>query len=515
MAAHPVDNPPRAAHEPSAISSTSRRRFLELSSGVLAGLAAGSLASGRARAPGTTSDAATLRTLRESSGRPILIKDAAILSMDPGVGDFEKGAVLIEGKKIVAVGPRVDAPKTALVVDAAWMIVMPGFVDTHHHQYESLLRSTLADGLSALANPLPEINYFSLILKTFTPAYTPDDARIGELLSSLSQISAGVTTTIDTSQVHLSPAHTDACIAGLREAGHRAVFAYGPGVEPADAKFTGELARLRKQYFSSDAQLLTLATHGRPEADWWKASRSVGAPIVTHIIGSDRGDIAPLFQAGLMGSDNEYIHCTRLDESRWKMIADTGGKVSIAPAIEMAMQQGYPPLQAALDHGLQPSLSVDVECSMTADMFSVMRAAFTSQRAMVNERLIGGERNVPPQLTSREVLELATINGARAAHLDAKIGSITPGKEADLIVLAADRINVFPLNNVPGTVVTLMDTSNVEHVFIAGKIRKWRGQLVGVDVQRLRREAEHARDSLFARAKVARDLFGSCCTPRT
>ena len=130
-------------------------------------------------------------------------------------------------------------------------------------------------------------------------------------------------------------------------------------------------------------------------------------------------------------------------------------RVSIAPAIEMQMRHGMPPLQTALDHGIQPSLSVDVECNMTADMFSIMRAAFTLQRALANERSLAGEQNLAPLLTCRQVIEMATIGGARAAHLDSKVGTLSPGKEADIIMLAADRINVFPLNNVPGTVVAV------------------------------------------------------------
>jgi 5-methylthioadenosine/S-adenosylhomocysteine deaminase len=175
------------------------------------------------------------------------------------------------------------------------------------------------------------------------------------------------------------------------------------------------------------------------------------------------------------------------------------------------MRHGMPPFQTALDHGIRPSLSVDVECNMTADMFSIMRTAFTLQRALANERTIAGEKNVPRLLTCRDVIEMATIEGARVAHLDQKIGTLTPGKEADIVMLATDRINVFPLNNAPGTVVTLMDTSNVENVFIAGKVRKWRGQLVGVDLNRIRRLTENARDGLLARTKYPRDLFGSCC----
>jgi len=177
------------------------------------------------------------------------------------------------------------------------------------------------------------------------------------------------------------------------------------------------------------------------------------------------------------------------------------------------MRHGMPPFQTALDHGIRPSLSVDVECNMTADMFSIMRAAFTLQRALVNERALAGEKNLPRLLTSRDTLEMATIEGARTAHLDSKIGTLTPGKEADIIMLATDRINVFPLNNAPGTVVTLMDTSNVENVFIAGKVMKWQGKLVGVDLGRLRTMIDKARDGLLTRAKYPRNLFESCCGP--
>jgi cytosine/adenosine deaminase-related metal-dependent hydrolase len=352
-------------------------------------------------------------------------------------------------------------------------------------------------------------NYGSVIQGIFTPVYLPQDAYISELVASLNQINAGVTTTVDTSQVSLSPAHSDACVAGLKESGRRAVFAYSSGVGPA-TQYPQDITRLRKQYFSSGDQLLTLALHAAVSADHWKLARSVGAPVVSHFIS---GDLQPMKNAGLLGPDNQYIHCTQLNEATWKLIADSGGKVSIAPAIEMQMRHGMPPFQTALDHGIRPSLSVDVECNMTADMFSIMRAAFTLQRALANQRAIGGEKNSPRLLTSRDTIELATIEGARVAHLENKIGTLTPGKEADIVMLATDRINVFPMNNVPGTVVTLMDTSNVENVFIAGQVMKWQGRLVGVDLSRIRRTIDTAREGLLARAKYPRNLFESCCAP--
>jgi 5-methylthioadenosine/S-adenosylhomocysteine deaminase len=488
----------------------SRRGFLK-GSLLAVGAAASQLLPGQAAAQESSRNPGLLERLTKANGRPILLKDGIVLSLDSRVGDFEKADVLIQGKKIVAVGPNVTAPAHALVVNAAGTIVMPGLVDTHHHQYESVLRSILADGVILVGLPGPRNNYGSVIGQMFTPVYTPEDAHVAELLASLGQISAGVTTSVDTSQVQLTGEHTDACIAGLKESGRRSVFAYGAGGPDGAARFPREMQRLRRQYFSSDDQLLTLASTGG-SADQWTFARSIGAPIVTHVVGTTMGNLEPFGQAGLMGPDNEYIHCTRLGDTMWKKIADTGGRISIAPAIEMQMQHGLPPFQAALDHGIRPSLSVDVECNMTADLFSIMRTAFTIQRALINERIIAREEHVPAMLTCRDVIEFATSEGARCAHLDSKIGTLTPGKEADIIMLATDRVNVFPLNNVPGAIVTLMDTSNVENVFIAGKVMKWQGQLVGVDVSRLRRRAEQARDALLARAGYARDLFGTCCS---
>jgi len=177
----------------------------------------------------------------------------------------------------------------------------------------------------------------------------------------------------------------------------------------------------------------------------------------------------------------------------------------------MQMRHGMPPIQTALDHGIRPSLSVDVETNMAADMFTVMRATFTLHRTLVNERALAGEQNLPRLLTCRDVLEMATIYGAETCHLDHKIGTLTPGKEADIIVLRTDAINVTPLNNAPGAVVTLMDTSNVDTVLIAGKIMKRSGKLVGVDLNRIRRTVETSRDAVLERAGYARNLFGSCC----
>ncbi|WP_239014910.1 amidohydrolase family protein [Archangium violaceum] len=432
--------------------------------------------------------------------------------MDPSVGDFARADVLVEGRKIVAVGPALEATGAA-IIDATGTVVLPGFVDTHHHQFETALRSSLAEGL--LLNegqPHSERNYFDIILGRLTPAYRPEDVYISELLGSLSQLDAGVTTVVDTSQVNHTPEHSDAAIRALRDAGRRAVYAYASG-QGSGTAYPRDLLRLQKQYFSSSDQLLTLAMNAELRESGfrenWALARQAGVPIVTHLVG--RLDQATLLEQlgreGLLASDIEYIHATGISQASWKQIADTGGGVSIAAPIELTMRHGMPPIQTALDHGIQPSLSVDVECTMTADFFTQMRTVYTLQRGLINERALNGETQLPALLSCRDVIRFATVEGARVARLARKVGSLTPGKEADILLLRTDAINVAPLNNVPGAIVTLMERSNVDTVIVAGRIRKWRGALLDVDLGRLRSEIEASRDYLFEKAGVPRELF--------
>jgi cytosine/adenosine deaminase-related metal-dependent hydrolase len=169
---------------------------------------------------------------------------------------------------------------------------------------------------------------------------------------------------------------------------------------------------------------------------------------------------------------------------------------------------------------MEPSLSSDVEVTMTADFFTQMRSAMTMQRMVVNQMILEQGTFIPPDqwptpsvgtpplLNVRDVLRFATINGAKHLRLDGKTGSLTPGKEADIILLDATALNVAPLNNVPGAVVSLMDRTNVETVIVAGKVRKWHGKLLGFDLNHLRRQLEASRDYVFATAGITQDVFG-------
>jgi cytosine/adenosine deaminase-related metal-dependent hydrolase len=174
----------------------------------------------------------------------------------------------------------------------------------------------------------------------------------------------------------------------------------------------------------------------------------------------------------------------------------------------MAMGHGFPAIQDCLDHGLRPSLSFDHSATVGTDMFGMMRTTFNLQRLGILQRRRNGEANPPPLLTCREVLEFATIEGARCAALDHKCGTLTPGKDADLIVLRADDPNIWPINNAYSAVVNLMNPGHVESVFIAGKPRKWRGALVDVDRARVLRAARESRDYVVERSGLPSNLLG-------
>jgi 5-methylthioadenosine/S-adenosylhomocysteine deaminase len=480
----------------------SRRQFL-CSAAASAAVAPALGASGAARAQQAPRGAA-------ASGRPILIKGGCVLSLDRAIGDFEQADVLVEGTKISAVRANISAPD-AEVIEAANTIVMPGFVDTHRHMWQGILRSVLPDGSLD--------DYRQLVQRTFGAKYTPDDVYVGDLFSALGAIDTGVTCVLDWSHIHNTPDHTDAAIKGLAESGVRAVFAYGNPQnetgrfwEMKGHKFPDDIARLRKQYFSSEDQLMTLymaAPSAAPELilQSFKAARDVGARISIHVGVGQFGRSAlleKLHAEKALRADTTYIHCCTLNDTEWNLIRDTGGTISIAGYVEMLMGHGNPPVQKAIDTGIRPSLSVDVETSVPNDFFQQMRTVFSLQKNEVWARRLAGDKNPPKFLTVREVLEFGTIEGARANGLERKIGTLSPGKEADIILLRTDLINVMPLNNAVGAVVTSMGPQNVDTVLIGGKVMKRAGQLVGVDFARLTRLGNEARERLYSNANVPR-----------
>jgi 5-methylthioadenosine/S-adenosylhomocysteine deaminase len=445
------------------------------------------------------------------TGRRALIKGGTVLSMDARVGNHAVGDVLLDGSKITEVAARIDAPDAA-VIDVSGHIVMPGFIDAHSHQFETALRSFLADGI-LINDGRPESahNYYESILQKLSMGYRPQDVYINELFAGIAQIDAGVTTVMDISQIHHSPEHSDAAIDGLRAAERRAVFGYFEGWGDK-TKYPGDARRIREQHFSSSDQLLTMFMGGEiylpGYEEAWKVGRDLGLPIALHVVGTFgmQPTFDELAKAGKFGPDCFFIHMTGMSDLAWKAAADAGAHVTLAVPIEMQMRHGTPPIQKALDLKMSLSLSTDVECTMTADMFTQMRGVMTLQRMFANELALNG-KDYPKLMSVKDAAELATIGGAKGLKIDSKTGSLTPGKEADIILLDATALNVAPLNHAAGAVVTLMERSNVSTVMCSGKIKKWRGAIVGYDIPKLRGELEASRDYVFAAAGIERDLF--------
>jgi cytosine/adenosine deaminase-related metal-dependent hydrolase len=453
--------------------------------------------------------------------------------------------VLVEGKKIEKIGPNLHAGGAG-EIDARGKIVMPGFVDTHHHQAWTALRSVIPDSIlidDGTGTPGAQQNYLGNILLGFAPHYRPEDVYISELFGGLAQLDNGVTTVHDVSQIHHSPAHSDANIQALFDTGRRAAFGY---FESAGAAFIGtnpgnqyptDARRIKKQWFSSSDKLVHMIMGVEvylPNYQLaWDIGRELNLTLAAHIL-SPFG-MRPILDSladgtagngnlGLREQDKHlFIHMTGMSDKGWNRVKEVGAHVSIAFPIEMNMRHGIPPIHKMQRLGIEPSLSSDVETNMTADFFTQMRSAMTMQRMVVNEEILASGGYVPPPgqafawpapppgtlplLNVRDVLRYATINGAKHLGLDGKTGSLTPGKEADIIILDATHINVFPVNHVPGAVVQMMERSNVETVIVAGKVRKWKGKLLDVDLRRLRRDLERSRDFCFEAAGVPQNLF--------
>jgi 5-methylthioadenosine/S-adenosylhomocysteine deaminase len=441
----------------------------------------------------------------------LLVRGGHVLTMDPDLGDLAGADVLVEDGRIAQVGPGLEVPCDE-VIDAAGKVVIPGFVDTHRHTWETSVRGVAPDATLE--------DYFSQILDRIAPRYRAEDVYAANLAGALECVNAGITTLVDWSHINNTPQHPDAAVEALRESGIRARYAYGHAnlsfadyrvdsriVMPAD-----DIRRVRETYFSADTGLLTmgLATRGpgfcRDEvvrAEWGLA-RELGLPITVHTAMGRRagrfGLVTRLHEMGLLGPDTTYVHACHLTGPEWRLVAESGGQISIAPQVEAQMGHGWPPARAALAHGLAPALSADVVTTVPGDMFTQMRALFALERARMHAQAWEEDTAAAPDaFTARDVLAMATVNGAAVAGLGDRTGTLTPGRQADLVVIDTTAINLAPLVDPVAAVVLGADVSNVETVVIGGVVRKRGGRLV-TDPTRARRLVEASRDHLLGPA---------------
>jgi 5-methylthioadenosine/S-adenosylhomocysteine deaminase len=478
----------------------SRRHLIKM------GTAAASACAATAESPSRDATEAGLASLNLDPNRRILLKGGTIVSMDPAIGDFVQGNILIQGKRIVAVGPNVRVVRPApKVIDASNTILIPGFVDCHRHSWEGVLRRIIPDADIA--------KYTATTHQGFAPFYRPHDMYIGNLITALGCIDAGITCIIDNSHNSRSAAHSDAAVQALLDSGIRAVHASGaPQREPWDHQFPQDLERLQKRFFSSDDQLVTLRMFSGLDRENYRFARKLGLRITTEFQGAAAAmTLEQFWNEKLLGPDITYNHCGGLTDLAWQRIRESGGTVDVCPRSDpqYALGDGFPAFQKALDHGIRPGLSVDNEVSYGTDMFTEMRVVFNIQRALATNRRVNGDPNPPKLVNVREVLECATVNGAACAGLTAKCGTLSPGKEADIVMIRADDINLYPSNNALGTVVAAADIKNVDTVMIGGVIRKSGGKMIGVNWPKLRAQIDESRNYLFQKAGYKLDIFSS------
>ncbi len=434
----------------------------------------------------------------------LLIRNGCIITLDPQLGDFGWADVLIEGDTIVAVGPSLEA-SDAQIIDATDMIVFPGFVDSHRHTAQTAIRNLNAD--------MTFEEYFGQILGVYSRWHRPQDVYAGTLAGALESLDVGITTIQDWAIEINSSEHADAGVAALQESGIRAIFGHGTPFEPLGEWWQHSVLphpedarRVRNTYFSSENQLLTfgMALRGpdftTPEINEhdFNLARELHARIALHI--DAPGAIESM--AHLLGPDTVFVHALRLKDQELKMIADSGGFLCVTPECEMGLHNA-PVTGRGLAQGLHPCLGVDSSAPISGDMFVQMRMALQQERMRILQA--AWEMGHPPttfDISTRDALQWATIEGARAYGLDHRIGSLTPGKQADIVLVRTNSLHLTPLNDPVAAIVTGAGPRDVDTVLVAGKLMKQNGKLIGADVERVRSLLLETRAHLYAEGGV-------------
>ena len=440
----------------------------------------------------------------------ILVRGGHILSMDPRIGILEQGDILIEDGVIAQIAPSIPVTD-AEIIDATDHIVAPGLIDTHRHTWQALLRG--------LATDMTTSEYLVRVRFGISRAYQPADIKLGNTLGALDALNGGVTTILDFSHSINTPGHADAAVEGLRDSGIRAVFGYGffesspdsPTYFPDVAGRVKDFNRVADTYFSSTDGPLRLGVSltepaGVPFSTTRaeiEAARSRDAVIVTHTgsMHSLPSGVRELDAGGLLGPDMVHVHCTALDDEEWTVIARTGGKVSIAVEPELNSGLGRPPFAACERHGIKPTLSCDSLCSTPGDLLSQLRFGLGFRRWENNEAAnLAGKDPASLNITAEDALRWSTVNAAEAINLGDRIGSLSPGKQADLIIVGGAAVNQHPRINAAGTLLAHTTAAEVRHVLVGGKVVKRDGVLLSAQLPKLLDEADRATADLLARS---------------
>lgn len=450
----------------------------------------------------------------------ILISGAAVVSMDDAIGDLPRGDILIDDGTIVAVGRDLEVAD-AEVIDAASMIAMPGMVDTHRHTWQTALRGILADG------NIPD--YLRGIRLQMAPRYRAADMYAGNYVGALDALNCGVTSIVDYCHNILDPDGAHAAVAGLRDAGIRGLYGHGltpitsntwsesrggseGASDPAALETRARLARsIRDEYFPGDGVLrfgiapqeLAIAPAAQVAREFALA-RELDARITMHanqvMVRQLFKDVEVLHRHALLGDDLLLVHCTFNTDEEWRMLEGTGTTVSVCAETEMQMGMGYPAIDEVTRHTPGPSLGIDCVSGNSGDMISHARLVLQASRYRADEP--GYRRWMAPQAmswTTRDALRWLTVNGARAAGVDDVVGSLTPGKRADVVLLEMGGISQAGWNrqDPAGAIIAQAHAGCVDTVLVDGRIVKRHGRLVHVDVPGALRTLADSHEYLY------------------
>lgn len=428
-----------------------------------------------------------------------VVRNAYLVTMDPRLGDIPSGDVHVRNGSLVAVGPTLNVPG-AEEIDGRNRIALPGFVDTHFHLWGSFARGVVADG---------DFDYFP-VMSRLGPVMTPEDAYNSARLGIAEALNSGLTTIHDWSHNIISGTYADADLRALRDCGIRARFSYGYSrnlqQKPKETADFNDIARVKREWFGpTNDGLLTMGFASRGAGDTppevyrkeWEFARSQGLPITQHA-GRSLGEIKRfrriemLYKDKLLGSDVQLIHTYNASPDERGMIAETKTHVSIAPFTASRLASGLPYLGDLLKRGVQCSLSVDTTTvGGNADMFGIMRLML-----QLNHLRSMNVMEVQP----RRILELATLDGAKDLGIADRVGSLTPGKRADLILVRTNDLNVAPFINPALLLVQQAQPYNVDMVVVDGRILKYNGELTALDTEEIIRKAAEAFHAARKRA---------------
>ncbi len=430
--------------------------------------------------------------------RELLIRNAYVMTMDPALGDITSGDVHIKDGAIASVGQGLKAPG-ATVFDGQRMIVLPGFVETHWHMWNTLLRS--------FAGEKADQGYFPTAA-ALGAVMTPEDMYNGTRLGAAEALSSGITTVHDYCHNVRSRPHAEADIRALKDAGLRARWSYGwaQGLPDTQTVNLQDLEALHRSWetFSNDG-LITLGFAWRgmfrntplPQQVYrteFDAARKLGLPISAHIGSSEeaKGQIEAHAKENLLGKDVQIIHGVSASPVEIQMVAKAGASVSVSPGSELRIGYGFAKISEFLDAGVRVGFSVDTTVlSGDANPFDILKMIRNNENARGHSEF---------KLTARRALELGTIEGARSLGIDDRVGSIKPGKRADIIMISTDSINLGVFTDPAHMVVEAAQPANVDTVIVDGRVLKRAGKLTSLPVEQVLQDSAASFNAMRKRA---------------